>query len=116
MAIGFISLHQQSTINQFSFNLASITGLDFDLTEKAIQTELATCTTSTIHLCSTLKEVLEVLTLIIASNNKVITINMGRNKATVILKTGRFDNIDSAVIISSASKAVQSFALPCLHC
>ena len=29
-------------------------------------------------------------------------------KATVIPKTGRFDGIDSAVIISSVSKAVQS--------
>ena len=31
-----------------------------------------------------------------------------KSKATVNLKTGRFDNIDSAVIISSVSKAVQN--------
>ena len=31
-----------------------------------------------------------------------------KNKATVMLKTRRFDNIDLAVIISSVSKAVQN--------
>ena len=31
-----------------------------------------------------------------------------KNKAIVNLKTGRFDNIDSAVIISSGNKAVQN--------
>ena len=30
-----------------------------------------------------------------------------KNKANIVLKTGRFDIIDSAVIISSVSKAVQ---------
>ena len=34
------------------------------------------------------------------------TILRRKNIAMVILKTGRFDNIDSAVIISSVSKAV----------
>ena len=29
-----------------------------------------------------------------------------KNRVTVILKTGRFDNIDSAVIISKVSKPV----------
>ena len=49
------------------------------------------------------------------------TINMGRkelkekNKAPVILKTGRFDTKDSPVIISSASKGF-TFALACLQC
>ena len=32
-----------------------------------------------------------------------------KNTPTVSLKTGRFDNIDWAVIISSVSKAVQSW-------
>ena len=32
---------------------------------------------------------------------------MKENKVTVIVKTGRFDNIDSAVIIRSVSKAFQ---------
>ena len=31
-----------------------------------------------------------------------------KNKAAVNLKTGRFDNINSAVIISSVCKAVQN--------
>ena len=51
-----------------------------------------------------------------------------KNKATVNLTTGRFDNIDSAVIISSAAwvmlllvvrivnSSSYSFALPCIHC
>ena len=61
-----------------------------------------------------------------------------KNEAAVNLKTGRFNNIDTAVIISSVSKAVQncnrrqrgdvvwsvvfykyktnSFVLPCIHC
>ena len=30
-----------------------------------------------------------------------------KNEATVIRKTGRFDNLDSAVIISCVSQAVQ---------
>ena len=33
-----------------------------------------------------------------------IVTKYGGNKAAVILKTGRFDNIDSTVIISSVSK------------
>ena len=32
-----------------------------------------------------------------------------KTKAEVILKTGRFDNIDSVVIISSVDKAVQNW-------
>ena len=36
--------------------------------------------------------------------------NNGKNKHTVILKTGRFDNIDSAVIISSVKKTVYTNA------
>ena len=32
-----------------------------------------------------------------------------KNNATVNLKTGRFDNINSAVIINSVSKAVQNW-------
>ena len=32
----------------------------------------------------------------------------GKNEATVICKTGRFDNIESAAILSSVSKAVQN--------
>ena len=44
-----------------------------------------------------------------------------KSKATVNLKTGRFDNIESAVIISSVCKAVQNcvvytFALYRLYC
>ena len=40
-----------------------------------------------------------------------------KNEDTKILRTGRFDNIDLAVIISSVSKAVIiSVVLPCLHC
>ena len=34
-----------------------------------------------------------------------------KNKVTMTLKTGRFDDIDSAVIISSVSTAVQSFVV-----
>ena len=35
-----------------------------------------------------------------------------KNKASVIHKTGRFDNVDSAVIINTVSKAIQN----CKHC
>ena len=34
--------------------------------------------------------------------------NKEKNNTTLILKTGRFDNIGSAVIISSVSKVVQN--------
>ena len=34
-----------------------------------------------------------------------------KNKTTIILKTGRFDNTDSAVFISNISKAVPYFTL-----
>ena len=34
-----------------------------------------------------------------------------KNKVLVILKTGRFDNLDTAIIISSVSEAVQSCTL-----
>ena len=36
----------------------------------------------------------------------------GKNKVSVSLKTGRFDNIDSAVFISSVSEAVQTEFFP----
>ena len=35
-----------------------------------------------------------------------------KNKSTAILETGRFDNIDSAVIISRISEAVQNWKHP----
>ena len=38
---------------------------------------------------------------------KIIAIFEEKNKTTVIFKTGRSDNIDAAVIMSSVSKAVQ---------
>ena len=38
---------------------------------------------------------------------KLMLCSSRKNKATVILETGRFDNIDSAVIISNVSKAVR---------
>ena len=43
------------------------------------------------------------------TQNKTLTETCLRrkNKGTVNFKTGRFDNIDSTVIISSVSKAVQ---------
>ena len=34
---------------------------------------------------------------------------MRKNRTSVTLKTGRFDNIDSAIIISSVSKALQNW-------
>ena len=40
-------------------------------------------------------------------NGNIISLRR-KNKTIVILKTGRFDNKDSAVIISSVSKAVQN--------
>ena len=40
--------------------------------------------------------------------NIIILLRLRKNKATVILKTGCFDNIDSVVIISRVSKAVQN--------